>query len=103
MYSDELGFFETGQRARPTDRVLLEATLDLNRFLEPHIESMKKIQLVTKRLGPVSHRIAMVAEAERTDLIVMSPRRIRGIRRLLTGSITQKVTRMSPCPVLAVT
>jgi universal stress protein A len=105
MYSDELGFFETGQRAWPTDRVLSEATLDLNRFLEPHLESMKSVPLVTKRvlLGPVPHRIAMVAEEERTDLIVMSPRRIRGIRRLLTGSITQKVTRMSPCPVLAVT
>jgi hypothetical protein len=25
------------------------------------------------------------------------------MKRLLTGSITQKVTRMSPCPVLAAT
>jgi universal stress protein A len=105
MYSDELGFFETGQRAWPTDRVLSEAALDLNRFLEPHLGSMKKIRIVTKRvlLGPVPHRIAMVAEEEGTDLIVMSSRRIRGIRRLLTRSITQKVTRMSPCPVLAAT
>jgi nucleotide-binding universal stress UspA family protein len=105
LYSDEIGFFDSKSRVWPSDRVLSEATLDLNRFLEPHLESMKKIPLVTKRvlLGPVPHRIATIAEEERTDLIVMSPRRIRGLRRLLTGGITEKVTRMSPCPVLAVT
>jgi universal stress protein A len=102
---DELGFFDPNGRVWPIDRVLAEANLDLNRFLEPHLESMKKIPHVAKRirLGPIPHRIAMVAEEEKSDLIVMSPRRTRGIRRLLTGSITEKVTRMSPCPVLAVT
>src|SRR5919109_2844669 len=91
LYCDEFGFLDPISRAWPIDRVLSEANLDLNRFLEPHLESMKKIPLVTKRvlLGPVPHRIAQVAAEEKTDLIVMSPRRIRGIRRLLTGSITE--------------
>lgn len=104
LYSDELGFFDPNQRVWPTDRVLSEATLDLNRFIEPHLESMKRIPTVTKRvlLGPVAPRIVRVAEEEKADLIVMSPRRTRSIRRLLTGSITERVTRMSPCPVLTV-
>jgi nucleotide-binding universal stress UspA family protein len=66
---------------------------------------MKKIPSVTKRilLGPIPQKIALVAEEERIELIVMSPRRIGGIRRLFRGSVTEQVTRMSPCPVLAVT
>jgi nucleotide-binding universal stress UspA family protein len=105
LYSDELAFFEPNCRSWPLDRVLSEANLDLNRFIEPYLESMKKIPSVTKRvlLGPIPQRIAMVAEEERIDLIVMSPRRIRGVRRLFRRSVTEKVTRMSPCPVLAVT
>jgi nucleotide-binding universal stress UspA family protein len=105
FYSEELAFFDPNHRAWPMDRVLSEATLDLNRFIEPCLESMKMIPAVTKRvlLGPIPARIVMVAAEEKADLIVMSPRRTRGLRRLLTGSITERVTRQSPCPVLAVT
>ena len=105
FYSDELAFFERNCRSWPLDRVLSEANLDLNRFIEPYLESMKKIPSVTKRilLGPIPQKIALVAEEERIELIVMSPRRIGGIRRLFRGSVTEQVTRMSPCPVLAVT
>jgi universal stress protein A len=103
--SDELAFFEPNCRSWPLDRVLSEANLDLNRFIQPYLESMKRIPSLTKRvlLGPIPQRIAMVAEEGKIDLIVMSPRRIGGIRRLFRGSVTEKVTRMSPCPVLAVT
>ncbi len=105
LHSDEFSFLDPAGRAWPKDRVLSEANLELNRFLEPHLESMKRIPSVTKRvrLGPIPLWIAMVAEEEKTDLIVMSPRRLLGIRRLLTCSVTERVTRMSPCPVLAVT
>jgi nucleotide-binding universal stress UspA family protein len=105
LYSDELSFLVLNGRTWPADRVLAEANLDLNRFLEPHLQSMKTIPWVTKRVlfGPVASRITQVAEEERSDLIVMSPRRLGGVRRLLSASITEKVTRMSPCPVLAVT
>jgi nucleotide-binding universal stress UspA family protein len=105
LCSDELAFFEPSRRLWPSDRVLSEANLDLNRFIEPYLESMRNIPSVTKRvlLGPIPQRIAMVADDERIDLIVMSPRRIGGIRRLIRGSITEKVTRISPCPVLTVT
>ena len=105
LYSDEFCFLVQTGRTWPADRVIAEAHLELNRFLEPHLQAMKSIPSVSKRVlfGPVASRIIQVAKEDRTDLIVMSPRRLCGVRRLLSASITEKVTRMSPCPVLAVT
>jgi universal stress protein A len=104
LYCDEFTFIDSRRRAWPTDRVLSEGSLELNRFLEPHRVAMKELSRVTKKvvLGPVSERIVTVAEEERVDLVVMSPRRHRGLRRILGGGITDTVTRMSPCPVLSV-
>jgi nucleotide-binding universal stress UspA family protein len=105
LYSDEFAFVAPAGRAWPTDRVLAEASLDLNRFLAPHLEAMKKIPSVNKRLvlGPIAERIVTVAEEEHADLVVMSPRRHRGLRRMFSAGITDRVTRMSPCPVLSIT
>lgn len=89
----------------PLDRLLSEATLDLNNFLEPHLKELKLLPSATKRvvLGTVPERITLVAEEEKTDLIVMSPRRHRGLRHWIGSAITDRVTRMSPCPVLSIT
>jgi nucleotide-binding universal stress UspA family protein len=104
VYSDEFTFLEAAGRAWPTDRVLAEASLDVNRFLEPHLAAMKNIPAVNKRLvlGPIAEQIVMVAEEEKVDLVVLSPRRNRGLWRILSGGISDRVTRMSPCPVLSV-
>ncbi len=104
-YSEEFAFISAGGQPWPTDRVLAEASLDLNRFLEQHLEILKTVPCVTKRvtLGPVAQRIAAVAAAEDADLLVLSPGRRYALRDLFGGSITARVTRMSPCPVLAVT
>ena len=59
LYSDEFSFLEpTTRRAWPSDRVLSEANLDLNHFLEQHLEAMKKLSCVTKRvvLGPIAEQ-----------------------------------------------
>ena len=104
LFSDDVGFLDPALRAWPIDRVLAEASLDLNRFLEPHLHLTRTIPL-TKRvvLGPIPERISSLAGEERADLIVMSPRRHRGVRHFLNRSITERVSRMSPCPVLSVT
>jgi len=97
----------TGDKGRlwPLDRVLSEASLDLNNFLEPHLNDFKQLACATKRvvLGNVLDRITSIAEQENTDLIIMSPRRSRSLRHWLGGGITDRVARMSPCPVLSVT
>jgi nucleotide-binding universal stress UspA family protein len=106
LYTDELSLLETTtKRPWPSDRVLSEASLDLNHFLEPHLEALKKLPCATKRvvLGPIAEQIVMVADEEKADLVVMSPQRHRGLRHLFSGGITDRVSRMSPCPVLSVT
>lgn len=91
--------------AGPLDRILAEATLDLNRFLEGQMETLKQVRIVTKRvlLGTVAQRIVGVAEEEQSDLVIMSPRRSRGLRHWTHGGVTDQVTRKSPCPVLSIT
>lgn len=103
-YSDDLPFAELNGKAWPADRVLSEASLDLTRFLEHSIGDLNKAASASKRVifGSVAERIAAVAEEERVDLIVMSPRRRRALRHLLFGSVTDTVTRISPCPVLSI-
>ena len=106
LYSDEFSFLEpTTRRAWPSDRVLSEANLDLNDFLEQHLEAMKKLSCVTKRvvLGPIAEQIVNVASEEKADLVVMSPQRHRRLRHIFRSGITDRVSRMSPCPVLSVT
>lgn len=107
LYSNEFGFLDPTLRKWPSDRVLAEAALDLNRFLQPYLDTMKALPSVTKRivLGPIAQQITIAAENEKADLIVMSPRRHRGLRRFFRGSVTDKVTRFSlarcyPLPLL---
>ena len=102
--TDELALVELSGKTWPVDRVLSEANLDLVRFLEPSLASLKKAACVTKRvvLGSIAEQIAAVAEEENADLVIMSPQRHRGWRHLLFGAITDQVTRLSPCPVLSI-
>lgn len=104
-YSEDLAYVQLERQPWPVDRALAEASLDLNRFLEPHLSDLKKAATATKRvlLGTVAEQIAAVAEEENADLVIMSPRRHRGLRHFIFGGITDKVTRMSPCPVLSIT
>jgi universal stress protein A len=105
LHSEDLAFVGSSRKIWPIDRVLAEAGLDLTRFLEPSLQSLKRIPIATKRvvLGPVPQQIAAVADEENIDLIIMSPRRQRALRHWLTGGITDRVTRFSPCPVLSIT
>jgi universal stress protein A len=105
LYSDEFSFLQASRRAWPADRVLSEANLDLNNFIEQHLEAMKRLSHVTKRvvLGPIAEQIVNVAEEEKADLVVMSPQRHRKLRHIFSSGITDRVSRMSPCPVLSVT
>jgi nucleotide-binding universal stress UspA family protein len=52
--------------------------------------------------GEPSAAIAERAESEHTDLIVMCTHGRSGLSRFLIGSVTDKLVRRSPCPVLVV-
>ena len=103
-YSDDWPISGLEGKSWPADRVLSEASLDLSRFLEPSMTDLKKAATASKRVifGCVAEQIAAVAEEEKADLIIMSPRRHRTLRHVFFGSVTDTVTRISPCPVLPV-
>jgi universal stress protein A len=104
LYSDEFSFRTPIERAWPADRVMAEASLELSNFLEPYKDTIRRLPAVSKRvaLGPIVDEIVSAAEDLQADLIVMSPRRLKGVKRILNSSITDPVMRISPCPVLSV-
>jgi nucleotide-binding universal stress UspA family protein len=103
IYDEQISF-----RARPhtwvADKIIREATLDLNNFLERHREEMRQAPTVRKRvvLGNAAKMIVDAAREEDIDLIVMSPRPHGSWKRFFLGSVTDRVTREAPCPVLSV-
>lgn len=102
---DEAGFFSAKAYTWEVDRIVREASLDLNRFLEKHGEEIRKVPTVRKKIvlgNNVAARIVDVAQDEKVDLIVMSPRAHGMLRRFFVGSATDKVTRQAPCPVLSI-
>ena len=54
------------------------------------------------RFGHPYEEIINIAETENVDLIVMGTHGRSGIAHFLIGSVTEKVIRTAPCPVLVV-
>lgn len=54
------------------------------------------------RPGSPAHQIAEVADAENVDLIILATHGETGLKRLVVGSVAEKVVRLAPCPVLSV-
>jgi nucleotide-binding universal stress UspA family protein len=77
-----------------------EDAKELARFVEPFrggapIETMRAE-------GDAWREIRAAAEALPADLVVMGTHGRTGFERLLLGSVTEKVLRVAPCPVLTV-
>ena len=69
-------------------------------FLGAHFQVSQAEVLVGE--GPAAEDILKVAQQKSPDLIVMATHGRTGVRRLLLGSVTEKVVRAASCPVLAV-
>ena len=67
----------------------------------PEVSSDLKIRKVVEVGEPYSILIDW-AKKEHVDLIVMSTHGRSGIPRMMLGSVTERVLRGSPCPVLAI-
>jgi nucleotide-binding universal stress UspA family protein len=66
-------------------------------FLGVHAQ----VELIVRE-GPAAEDILKTAEKREVDLIVIATHGRSGMRRLFLGSVTEKVIRSAPCPVLAV-
>lgn len=101
---DELSLLEPRFLQWEADRVINEANLDLSRFLEGHRDDFRNNFIVRKKVvrGAVGEKIVDVACLESADLIIMSPNPHGAFRRLFSRSVTERITREAPCPVLSV-
>jgi nucleotide-binding universal stress UspA family protein len=52
------------------------------------------------RQGPAADIIVQTAEHDAVELIVMPSHGRKGLNRWLLGSVTERVVRLAPCPVL---
>ena len=73
----------------------------LQEFVENHPHDEIQPELVVQE-GIAPDLILSFAETQKTDVIVMGTHGRRGFDRLVLGSVTDRVMRTAPCPVLAV-
>lgn len=72
------------------------------KIVENLASSAKVKHKILLREGVPSEDIIKFAKEEGVELIVMGTAGRRGLDRLLLGSVTEKVVRTSPCPVLVI-
>jgi nucleotide-binding universal stress UspA family protein len=92
--TDPTTVFEAHQRQDLVRKRLYEMTRELN---EKGIQCGAFVEQ-----GDAASEIVRVAEEQRIDLIVIATFGKTGWRRLAFGSVTEKVVRQAPCPVLVV-
>jgi len=73
----------------------------LREFVKKHTHDEIQPELVVHE-GAAPDSILSLAQARKTDLIVMGTHGRRGYDRLVLGSVTNRVMRRTTCPVLAI-
>ncbi|MGE4092752.1 MAG: universal stress protein [Candidatus Binatia bacterium] len=69
-------------------------------LLGPPVSAMQ-VHVVVEE-GGAAQTVVEVAERQQVDVIIMATHGRTGVRRFVVGSVTEKVLRTSPCPILAV-
>lgn len=95
--------------SRPQENTLLERLIDqhkhsLDRFSKEQLADLNldlKIRQIVE-MGEPQALIVNWAKKEGVDLIVMSTHGRSGLPRIMLGSVTERVIRNAPCPVLAI-
>src|SRR6266851_5646069 len=72
----------------------------LQEFVENHTYDEIQPELVVQ-IGLAADSIVSFAQLQKADVIVMGTHGRRGFDRLMLGSVTDRVMRTAPCPVLA--
>ena len=86
------------------ENLLEQHKQELRRFIDQHLSDLKAEVNVEQivEMGEPHGMLVNWAKAKGVDLIVMSTHGRSGLPRMLLGSVTEKVLRSSPCPVLAI-
>jgi universal stress protein A len=75
------------------------ATNRLERLARQRVNGRARYQ-VAVLMGDPASEILQAARKHRVNLIVMATHGRKGLRRVVLGSVTEKVVRDAPCPVL---
>ena len=109
MPADEALFVETNWFSIEQEtRHLVETAIErgerrLFDFLERHFgPELPHSVTLAARLGEVTEEIVNVACSEGCDLIVMASRGKGWLTRAVSGSMTERVAREAPCPVVTI-
>ena len=87
----------------PADVARNAARQDLSRLLQPHEERDARAEyLLRATRGDPDEAIVACATELDVELIVMGKHRLGFVEHLIAGSVTEKVLRHAPCPVLIV-
>jgi len=78
-----------------------EAQDRLSEMVPPELEKVTRIERVVTRGTPFLEIIRISREQE-VDMIVLATHGRTGLAHVLMGSVTEKVVRKAPCPVLVV-
>jgi nucleotide-binding universal stress UspA family protein len=85
--------------AELTSRVLEGAKEGMDKAIESHATQGVPMTGMVKQ-GDAAGAIAEAASEVGAELVVMTTHARRGIARAILGSVTEKVVRTAPCPVL---
>ena len=96
------GFYSSKKAGKKVLRNMEEAASEMmNEFVEKHFKDFKKV--VAKIIpGLPAEEIVRLAEKEKAEMIVIGTRGHSGLKRLMIGSVTDRVIREASCPVLTV-
>jgi nucleotide-binding universal stress UspA family protein len=89
----------------PVDRVYEDLTQEIHEQYVKHVPSELRRNLETEFLvlpGVPFLEIIRVARMKGVELIVMATHGRTGLSHALMGSVTEKVVRKAPCPVLSI-
>jgi universal stress protein A len=86
------------------DDLVVKYAATLRRFLDVHCaDLLPLVETRTKvELGTPENNIVEEAKKDGMDLIVISTHGRTGLSHILVGSVTEKVVRHAPCPVLSI-
>ncbi|WP_022852641.1 universal stress protein [Thermodesulfatator atlanticus] len=83
------------------EKELMEsAEKKMQSFIEDHFEDFPVESLI--RRGDIPEEIVKVAEEKEADLIVMATHGRKGLEKILLGSVTERVIKTAPCPVMTI-
>jgi nucleotide-binding universal stress UspA family protein len=99
LYGEGILNIETSRKVREGARKWAESALE-DWVSKARAEGLSARAVV--RTGVPHQEIVALAQDERADLIVIGTHGRGGINRVLLGSVTDRVVRLAPCPVLTV-